>query len=35
VTKNLFEAIGGKLTVRQRPEVGEELTVFLPANLIR
>lgn len=35
VTKNLFEAIGGKLTVRQRSEAGEELTVFLPANLMR
>ena len=35
VTKNLFEAIGGKLTVRQRPQLGEELTVFLPASLIR
>lgn len=35
VTKNLFEAIGGKLTIRQRAEAGEELTVFLPANLIR
>ncbi|PNW34187.1 UNVERIFIED_CONTAM: histidine kinase [Euhalothece sp. KZN 001] len=35
VTKNLFEAIGGKLTVRQRAETGEVLTVFLPANLIK
>ena len=30
VTKNLFQAMGGKLTVRQRHERGEVLTVFLP-----
>jgi signal transduction histidine kinase len=30
VTKNLFNALGGKLIVRQRPQQGEELTVFLP-----
>lgn len=30
VTKNLFEAIGGKLVVRQRPQQGEVLTIFLP-----
>lgn len=30
VTKNLFQALGGKLTVRQRPHKGEVLTVFLP-----
>jgi signal transduction histidine kinase len=30
VTKNLFQALGGKLVVRQRPQQGEELTVFLP-----
>ena len=35
VTKNLFEAIGGKLTIRQRGETGEVLTVFLPANIIK
>ena len=29
-TKNLFHAIGGKLIVRQRPEEGEILTIFLP-----
>ena len=29
-TKNLFQALGGKLTVRQRPQSGEVLTVFLP-----
>ena len=34
VTKNLFEALGGKLTVRQRAEIGEVLTVFLPASII-
>jgi signal transduction histidine kinase len=31
VTKNLFQAIGGKLTVRQKPE-GEVLTIFLPLD---
>ncbi|NJR50228.1 MAG: HAMP domain-containing histidine kinase [Leptolyngbyaceae cyanobacterium CSU_1_3] len=30
VTKNLFHALGGKLIVRQRPEQGEVLTLFLP-----
>jgi hypothetical protein len=30
VTKNLFQALGGKLIVRQRPQSGEVLTVFLP-----
>ncbi|WP_416674285.1 sensor histidine kinase [Egbenema bharatensis] len=30
VTKNLFQALGGKLIVRQRPEEGEVLTIFLP-----
>jgi signal transduction histidine kinase len=30
VTKNLFQALGGKLTVRQRQEQGKELTIFLP-----
>lgn len=29
-TKNLFQALGGKLTVRQRSQSGEVLTVFLP-----
>jgi signal transduction histidine kinase len=29
-TKNLFQALGGKLIVRQRPQSGEVLTVFLP-----
>jgi hypothetical protein len=30
VTKNLFQALGGKLIVRQRPQQGEVLTIFLP-----
>ncbi len=30
VTKNIFQALGGKLTVRQRHKRGKELTVFLP-----
>ena len=30
VTKNLFQALGGKLVVRNRPHQGEELTIFLP-----
>jgi hypothetical protein len=30
VTKHLFQAIGGKLIVRQRPHHGEVLTIFLP-----
>ena len=30
VTKNMFQALGGKLTVRQRSRQGEELTIFLP-----
>uniref|UniRef100_A0ACD5GX72 Sensor histidine kinase n=1 Tax=Desertifilum tharense IPPAS B-1220 TaxID=1781255 RepID=A0ACD5GX72_9CYAN len=33
VTKNLFQAIGGKLIVRQRPQQGQVLTIFLPLNL--
>lgn len=32
VAKNLFQALGGRLIVRQRPEQGEVLTVFLPLN---
>jgi nitrogen-specific signal transduction histidine kinase len=31
-TKHLFQAIGGKLIVRQRPQHGEVLTIFLPLN---
>ena len=30
VTKNLFRAAGGKLVIRQRPQKGEVMTVFLP-----
>jgi len=29
-TKHLFQAIGGKLIVRERPQQGEILTIFLP-----
>ncbi|MFM7407816.1 MAG: sensor histidine kinase [Cuspidothrix sp.] len=34
-TKHLFQAIGGKLIVRQRPQNGEVLTVFLPLEVKR
>lgn len=30
VTKNIFQALGGKLIVRERPEQGEVYTLFLP-----
>lgn len=30
VTKNLFQALGGKLIVRHRPHHGEVVTIFLP-----
>ncbi|MCU0552671.1 MAG: HAMP domain-containing histidine kinase [Leptolyngbya sp. Prado105] len=30
VTKNIFQALGGKLIVRERPEQGEIYTLFLP-----
>ncbi|WNZ26397.1 HAMP domain-containing histidine kinase [Leptolyngbya sp. NK1-12] len=30
VTKNLFQALGGKMTVREHPQAGEVLTIFLP-----
>ncbi len=33
VTKNLFETIGGKLLIRQRPQQGAVMTIFLPMNL--
>jgi nitrogen-specific signal transduction histidine kinase len=33
VTKNLFQAIGGKLTVKQRPQKGEVMTVYLPLEV--
>lgn len=32
VTKNLFQALGGKFTVRQYPQQGEVLTIFLPVD---
>nr|WP_250125858.1 HAMP domain-containing sensor histidine kinase [Chroococcidiopsis sp. CCMEE 29] len=32
-TKHLFQAIGGKLIVRQRPDQGEVLTIFLPLEV--
>ncbi|MEX0269990.1 sensor histidine kinase [Leptolyngbyaceae cyanobacterium UHCC 1019] len=35
VTKSLFQAIGGKLTVKQRPKAGEIMTVYLPLELER
>jgi len=34
VTKNLFQLLGGKLIVRQHPEQGEVLTIFLPLSMI-
>jgi signal transduction histidine kinase len=34
VTKNLFHLLGGKLIVRQSPEQGEVLTIFLPLSMI-
>ncbi|MEY2977507.1 MAG: hypothetical protein RLZZ435_1646, partial [Cyanobacteriota bacterium] len=30
VTKNLFQAIGGKLLIREKVDHGEVMTVFLP-----
>jgi len=30
VTKNLFQSLGGKLIVRDRPQQGEVMTVYLP-----
>ncbi len=35
VTKNLFQALGGKLIVKQRPQQGEVLTIFLPLETKR
>lgn len=35
VTKNLFQALGGKLIVRQKPEQGEVMTVYLPLEVSR
>ncbi len=34
VTKNLFHILGGKLIVRQHPQQGEVLTIFLPLSTI-
>jgi signal transduction histidine kinase len=34
VTKNLFHLLGGKLIVRQHPQQGEVLTIFLPLSMI-
>ncbi len=34
VTKNLFQALGAKLIVRQRPDQGEVLTIFLPLERV-
>lgn len=33
VTKSLFQALGGKLIVRDRPQQGEVMTVFLPLEV--
>jgi signal transduction histidine kinase len=35
VTKNLFQALGGKLIVKQRPQQGEVLTIYLPLETRR
>lgn len=35
VTKNLFQALGGKLIVRQKPDFGEVFTIFLPLMNIK
>ncbi|MEB3339690.1 HAMP domain-containing sensor histidine kinase [Okeania sp.] len=32
VTKNLFQAMGAKLVIRQRPTKGEIMTIFLPVQ---
>jgi hypothetical protein len=32
VTKNLFNALGGKFIVKQRPQNEEVVTIFLPLN---
>jgi signal transduction histidine kinase len=34
VTKNLFQLLGGKLIIRQHPQQGEILTIFLPLSMI-
>jgi signal transduction histidine kinase len=33
VTKHLFQSLGGKLIVRQRPQEGEVMTIFLPLEV--
>jgi signal transduction histidine kinase len=33
VTKNLFQALGGKLIVREKPQQGEVMTIFLPLEM--
>lgn len=33
VTKNIFHALGGKLTIKQKPDKGEILTIFLPLGI--
>lgn len=33
VTKHLFQILGGKLIVRQRPQEGEVMTIFLPLEI--
>lgn len=30
ITKNIFQALGGKFTIRRHPEQGEVVTIFLP-----
>lgn len=34
VTKSLFQLLGGKLIVREHPQQGEVLTIFLPLSII-
>ncbi|WP_017655319.1 sensor histidine kinase [Fortiea contorta] len=34
-TKHLFQAIGGKLIVRERPQYGEVMTIFLPLEVTK
>ncbi len=33
VTKNLFQALGGKLVVKERPQQGNVMTIYLPLEL--
>jgi signal transduction histidine kinase len=32
VTKNLFQALGGKLVIKQRPQQGNVMTIYLPLS---